>query len=252
MHRKDLEAYLEEYLEVRSFDDESLNGLQVEGRLEVSRLAVAVSACAEVFRKAAEMKADAVLVHHGLFWKGHGPEPVRGVLRERLGLLFGSNLNLFAYHLPLDAHREVGNNAVAARDLGLQNLLPFGEYHGMAIGWKGTFAEPVPLSDFVRSIEAYYGHPALVVPGGASAVSAVGVVSGGAGKEAVQAAAQGLDAYVTGEPSEPMTYYCRESGLTFAALGHYATERVGVRALGEHLESRLGIETRFIEAENPA
>lgn len=252
MNRKELEAYLAEYLEVASFDDDSLNGLQVEGKPDVKRLAVAVSACAEVFRKAAAMKADAVLVHHGLFWKGHGPEPVRGVLRERLGLLLGSDLNLFAYHLPLDAHREVGNNAVAARDLGLQNLQPFGEYHGMAIGWKGTFPEPVPLPDFVRQLESYFAHPALVVPGGATVVRSVGVVSGGAGKEASQAAAQGLDAYVTGEPSEPMTYYCRESGLTFAALGHYATERVGVRALAAHLEAHLGTEVRFIEVENPA
>jgi dinuclear metal center YbgI/SA1388 family protein len=252
MLRKDLESYLADYLGVKAFDDEAVNGLQVEGRAEIHRVVVAVSACAEVFQKALACRADAVLVHHGLFWRGHGPEPVVGVLKERLALLLKADVSLFAYHLPLDAHQEVGNNAVAARDLGLLDLVPFGEYHSMAIGWKGRLPEPLPTAAFVEKLERYYGHPALVVPGGPAEVSTVGLVSGGAAKEAAQAAAQGLDAYVTGEPSEPMTYYCKEAGLTFAALGHYATERVGVRALAKHIEARWSIETRFVEVENEA
>jgi dinuclear metal center YbgI/SA1388 family protein len=252
MLRKDLEAYLADYLGVKSFDDEAVNGLQVEGKPEIRRMVVAVSACAEVFQKTLSLHADAVLVHHGLFWRGHGPEPVVGVLKDRLALLLAADVSLFAYHLPLDAHGEVGNNAVAARDLGLLDLVPFGEYHSMTIGWKGRLPEPLPTAAFVEKLEKYYGHPAHVVSGGPAQVSTVGLVSGGAAKEAVQAADQGLDAYVTGEPSEPMTYYCREAGLTFAALGHYATERVGVRALARHIEARWGIETRFVEVANEA
>lgn len=252
MLRTELEAYLAEYLAVRSFDDESLNGIQVQGRSQIQRLVVAVSACSEVFQKALALNADAVLVHHGLFWKGRGPEPVVGVLKDRLSLLLAADVSLFAYHLPLDAHAEVGNNAVAARGLGLLDLVPFGEYHAMTIGWRGRFPHPISRQDFFEKLEGYYGHPALVVPGGPETVSTVGVISGGAAKEASQAAAQGLDAYVTGEPSESMTYLCRESGLNFAALGHYATERVGVQALAEHLGVRWGLDTRFIEVENEA
>lgn len=250
MLRRDLEAYLAEFLEVRSFDDESVNGLQVEGRTEIRRVAAGVSACAELFKMAAEAEADAVIVHHGLFWRGHGPEPICGILRERLRILFEPGISLFAYHLPLDAHPEVGNNAVAARDLGLQDLVPFGEYHGKPIGWRGRLPEPVLFSRFVQRLEVYYGRQAFSIPGGSGVVSTVGVVSGGAAREAMQAVDGGLDAYVTGEPSEPIVYYCREAGLNFAALGHYATERVGVRALAQHLEARCGIETLFLDVEN--
>lgn len=252
MHRDDLDAYLNRFLRVSDFEDDSVNGLQVEGRAEVSRVAFAVSACAEAFSAAAAEGADALVVHHGLLWKGRGPEPLRGPARERLRLLIEGDLNLLAYHLPLDAHAEVGNNAAAARALGLGGLEPFGDYHGMKIGVKGRLPRPEAREAFVARLEAYYGHRALVVPGGPEEVRAVGVVSGGAAKEAPQAAAAGLDFYVTGEPGEPTTYLCRELGLNFAALGHYATERVGVRALMEHLGETLGVETVFLELENDA
>ena len=252
MRRQELDDYLHQYLDVAAFDDEAVNGLQVEGRDEVRRVAFAVSACAEVFRKAAAAKNDALVVHHGLLWKGAGPQPITGLLRARLGILFDAGISLFAFHLPLDAHGEVGNNAVAARALGLQRLERFCDYHGQLIGWRGAFPEPVPRAQFVRSLEDYYGHRAVVVPGGADPVRTVGIVSGGAAKEAAEAAALGLDAYVTGEPGEPATYLARESGLTFAALGHYATERVGVQALARHIEEHFGLETLFIEVENEA
>jgi dinuclear metal center YbgI/SA1388 family protein len=252
MQRRELDEYLRRFLEVENYDDEAVNGLQVEGREEVRRIAFGVSACAEVFRKAAAAKADALVVHHGLLWKGSGPEPITGMLRSRLGILFDAGASLFAYHLPLDAHGEVGNNAVAARALGLQELNPFCDYHGQLIGWEGSFPESLSTREFVNRLEAYYGHRAHVVEGGPARVRRVGIVSGGAAKEAREAAALGLDAYVTGEPGEPATYLARESGLTFAAMGHYATERVGVQALARHLEGRFGVETLFIEVENEA
>lgn len=252
MRRDDLGKYLNRYLRLGQFDDESLNGLQVEGAEKISSVAFAVSACAEAFRKAAERGAQALVVHHGLFWKGHGPEPVTGALAARLKLLIKSDISLFAYHLPLDAHPESGNNAVAARSLGLTKLKPFGDYHNMKIGWKGTLARPVELDNFIARLEKYYGHKASVVKGGGKLLKNVGIVSGGAAKEAMQAAEEGLDLYVTGESSEPVTYLAREAGLNFAALGHYATERVGVMALADHLGKRFGLRTFFIELDNEA
>ncbi|MEJ2420714.1 MAG: adenine deaminase [Acidobacteriota bacterium] len=218
MKRAQLERYLAQYLRADDFDDVSLNGLQVEGVSEVDKVAFAVSACSESFQKASEGDAQALVVHHGLFWKGQGPERVVGPLRERLKILLEDDLNLFAYHLPLDAHDEVGNNSAAMRALGFSNLAPFGSYHGMTIGWMGELSEPMPRDAFVQQLEAYFGHDALLVPAGSDTVRTAGFISGGAAKEALQAAELDLDIYVTGESSEPVTYLCRESNLNFAAL----------------------------------
>jgi len=252
MNQQELESYLTQYLDVKGFEDGALNGLQVEGKKGVRRVAVAVSACSEVFRKATAGGADALVVHHGLLWKEEWPKPVSGVFKERLKVLLAAECSLFAYHLPLDAHPEVGNNAVAAKELGLTGLEPFAEYHGRRIGFYGRFPEPLHIRTFVDKLEAYFGHRAFLVPSGPEMVSRVGFVSGGAAREAEAAVALGLDAYVTGEPGESVTYLCREAGINFAALGHYATERVGVRALALHLESRFGLDTFFIEVENEA
>jgi len=252
MNRREIEGYLAEYLDVKGFSDSALNGLQVEGKDEVRRLAVAVSACSEAFRKASAGGADALIVHHGLFWKEEWPKPVAGIFRDRLKVLLSAECSLFAYHLPLDAHPEVGNNAVAARELGLEELRPFAEYHGRCIGFEGRLREPLQRSAFIERLESFFGHRAFLVPAGPERIARVGVVSGGAAREAEAAVALGLDAYVTGEPGEPATYLCREAGINFAALGHYATERVGVRALAAHLHSRFGLDAFFIEVENEA
>ncbi len=252
MRLSELDTYLNRYLELVRFDDDSLNGLQVEGRCEVKHIATAVSACAEAFRKAVSAQADALIVHHGLFWRKDWPAPVTGILKERIKILLDAGCSLFAYHLPLDAHPEVGNNAVAARDLGLKDLEPFAEYHGTQIGIAGRLASPVDRATFVKKLETYYGHRAHVVAAGPETITTAGIVSGGAAKEAEAGLRLGLDAYVTGEPGEPVTYLCREGGINFAAMGHYATERVGVQALGGHLGTRFGLETFFIEVENEA
>lgn len=252
MKLTELDDYLSKFLALSRFDDAALNGLQVEGRPEVRRVALAVSACAEAFRKAGAAGADALIVHHGLLWKGEWPRPVTGVTRERLKILLDAGCSLFAFHLPLDAHAEVGNNAVAARALGLQDLEPFCDYHGQFIGWRGSYETPVAAQDFVARLETFYGRPAHWVSGGGANVVSAGIVSGGAAKEAEQAVALGLDAYVTGEPGEPTTFLAREAGFHFFALGHHATERVGIQALGEHLKTALGLDTLFIEVENEA
>ena len=166
MRRDELEARLAELLHTAEFDDDSSNGLQVEGRGEIRRVALSVTACAEAFTRAAEGGADALIVHHGLFWRGRLPDRVRGPLRERLALLLRHDLNLFAYHLPLDAHPELGNNAVAARELGFSDPQPFGEYHGHKLGWWGSLPEPVGRAELLAKMERYYGHQAFVVPAG--------------------------------------------------------------------------------------
>jgi dinuclear metal center YbgI/SA1388 family protein len=247
----ELDAYLRNLLNVDNIPDESLNGLQVEGREEVKKVALAVSACEESFQKAADSGADALIVHHGLFWRNKGIEPVKGVLLKRLKALISNELNLFAFHLPLDAHPQLGNNSKAAQDLGLGNTSPFCEYHGIMIGFMGSLLEPVPLKDIVSKLESYYDHSAFLLPFGKKEITTIGIVSGGAPYEVKQAAEKGVDLYVTGEAVEPVFYMAKELGINMVSLGHYATERIGVLALKEHLAGVLGLETTFVELGNP-
>jgi dinuclear metal center YbgI/SA1388 family protein len=251
MKNSELDCYLKELLNVENIPDDSLNGLQVEGREEIKKVAFTVSACEEAFQKSADAGADALIVHHGLFWKNKGIEPIRGVLLDRIRTLVTNGLNLFAYHLPLDAHPQLGNNAKAAQDLGLGNTEPFCEYHGVLIGYTGAFLEPLPLQEAVSKLEAYYSHEALVLPFGKKEITTVGIVSGGAPFEVRQAAEKGIDLFVTGEAAEPVFYLAKELNINMVSLGHYATERIGVLALEEHIGQVLGLDTHFIELGNP-
>jgi dinuclear metal center YbgI/SA1388 family protein len=251
MKNSELDGYLKQLLSVENIPDDSLNGLQVEGREDIKKVAFAVSACDEAFLKAAEAGADALIVHHGLFWKNKGVEPIKGVLLNRIKTLITNGLSLFAYHLPLDAHPQLGNNAKAAQDLGLGNTEPFCEYHGVLIGYAGSFLEALPLQDAVSKLESYYNHPALVLPYGKKDITTVGIVSGGAPFEVRQASEKGIDLFVTGEAAEPVFYLAKELNINMVSLGHYATERIGVLALKEHIEQILGLDTLFIELGNP-
>lgn len=252
MHRDQLVAFLDEHLGAEGIEDAAINGLQVEGRSEIRRLATAVSASAALFRAAAAWGADAVLVHHGLLWRGSDPQPIRGASRERLRLLLEAELNLIAYHLPLDRHAEHGNNAVLARELGLEHPEPFGAYHGLPIGVAGVFAQPLELAELTRRVRLTVGQEPLVFPGGDTPIAAVGIVSGGAPELFDEAVAAGLDAFVTGEAREWVLHRAAEEKVTFIAAGHYATERFGVRALGDFLATHLGIDVRFFDFPNPA
>lgn len=251
MKNKELESYLNYILNSANIPDESLNGLQVEGKDEISKVAFAVSACEEAFLKTADEGADALIVHHGLFWKKNGAEQVRGMLRRRLAALIRNDINLFAYHLPLDAHPQLGNNAKAAQDIGLGNIGPFCDYHGTLIGCSGDLKQPEDLGRVVAMLEDYYGHESVLLPFGKKEISTVGIVSGGAPHEVRQAAENGLDLYVTGEAAEPVYYMARELGINMASFGHYATEKIGVAALMRHIGDILGIDTVFIELGNP-
>ncbi|MDP8943575.1 MAG: Nif3-like dinuclear metal center hexameric protein [Actinomycetota bacterium] len=251
MARRDaILAFLDELLDPASFDDHGPNGLQVPGAEEVATVVTGVSAHLELFERAAEAGAQLVLCHHGLFWDGQ-PRSISPQLKARLQVLFDSDASLAAYHLPLDAHGEVGNNALICAALGLRPDEPFGRHRGRPIGWIGRFEEPVLAGDLVERCASTFGHPPLVFDGGREQVRAVGVVSGGGASLLAEAAARGLDAFLTGEPAEHSMADAREMGVHFIAAGHYATETFGVRRLGELLEERFGVAHRFLEIPNP-
>ncbi len=251
MDRDQLVAYLDDLLDADSLQDIGVNGLQVAGGQEVERVATAVSASAELFSQAAEWGADSVLVHHGLLWRGDEPSRVTGSFRQRLRLLFEHDLNLIAYHLPLDRHPAHGNAAVLARELGLEQLEPFGTFGGVTLGVAGVFANPLPAEDLFRRVRSACGQEPQIFPGGPERVASVGIVTGGAPAAFDEAVAAGLDAYITGEAREWVLHRAAEDGVHYLAAGHYATERFGVRSLGEFLGKRFDLEVRFFDLPNP-
>ncbi len=250
VRRDALVSYLDQYLDSRG-EDYGPNGLQVEGREEIRKLVTGVSACRELFVRARAAGADAVLVHHGLFWEGM-PRTLTGFQFQRVAELIRGEMSLLAYHLPLDRHLEVGNNAVAARALGLEEIVSFGLHDGLPLGVSGRFPAPVAAEELVARCERLYGQTPLAYLAGRDAVSTVGIISGGGQREFYSAIDAGLDAYVTGEVTEWIMNVARETGTHYLAAGHYATERLGVKALGEHLAERFGIDVEFIDVPNPA
>ena len=246
MKRDELVTYLDDYLQVEAIEDTSNNGLQVEGADEVSRLAFAVDAGLAAFKGAQATGAQMLIVHHGLFWAK--PLMVTGIHRLRLGRLFDAGLSLYAVHLPLDVHREVGNNATLARWLGVEDVTPFGEYKGQPIGLAGRLPTALQLDQFTAQVESTLGEPVIKVwPFGPATVRRVGIVSGGAGFLIDQAAEAGVDVYLTGEMSHSYYHQAQELGLNVIYGGHYATEMAGLKALAEHLADRFELETVFLD-----
>lgn len=241
----ELRAYLDVYLRVAEVPDYpgALNGLQVEGTREVRRVAAAVDAAQATVDAAATWGADLLLVHHGLFWDGN--VPVTGRRYRRLRALFDAGMAVYASHLPLDAHPEVGNNAVLARELGVEPRGSFGEYKGMPLGvWVEL---DVGRDELRERLERVLGGPVKLVPGGPERVRRVGVITGGAGDMIPAAVAAGLDAFVTGEGAHYNYFDAEEGGINLYFGGHYATEVWGVRALARHLEEKFGLEWTFID-----
>ncbi|MGD8998610.1 MAG: Nif3-like dinuclear metal center hexameric protein [Anaerolineae bacterium] len=245
MKRDELVDYLDAYLRVGEIDDTSLNGLQVEGPAEVKRAAFAVDACLASFEQAVAEGVQLLVVHHGLFWSE--PQRLVGPHFERVRTLIEGRCALYAVHLPLDAHPEVGNNAEMARLLRLGDVGPFGTYHGLDIGVAGVLEPPLDLPALIgRLIDAVGTPPVRVLDHGPDEVRTVGCVSGDAASMMDQAAAEGLDAYITGETSHVFFHQASERGLNVLFAGHYATETLGVRALARHLEERFALETVFL------
>jgi len=245
MKRDKLVSWLDDYLEIAAYPgDRSLNGLQVEGAEEVSRVAFAVDSSLSTFERAAESDADMLIVHHGLFWGS--PLAITGMHKRRVRYLLEKDIGLYAAHIPLDAHREVGNNWGLARLLGLDSLEDFGSWQGTTIGVKGVFPNPIGLRELADLIEQELGESVLVHAGGKLEVGSLGIVSGGAAWTLVEAAEAGLDAFLTGEPKHEVFYEAFERHLNALYAGHYMTETVGVKLLAEKLRDEFGLNGEFI------
>jgi dinuclear metal center YbgI/SA1388 family protein len=249
-HRDEILALLDAELEIGRFRDYGPIGLQVIGAERVSRVAVAVSSTLEVFERAAAFGAQLLLVHHGLFWNAD-VRVVDALMRRRLETLFRADITLAAYHLPLDAHPVLGNNAGLARLLGVEPEGWFMDERGAPIAVRGPLREPAPLADVAAALARATGREPLVFRGGADPVRTIGICSGGAARGIRQAAELGLDAWLTGEPSEDARALAAELGVSFIAGGHHATETFGVRSLADLVEATFGVETTFLDAPNP-
>lgn len=247
--RDSFAKYLEQALDITRFRDYCPNGLQVEGRPLIQSLVTGVTASLALLEAAKEFGADAILVHHGYFWRGEDPRVV-GPKQKRLKLLLAHDINLFAYHLPLDMHSDFGNNAQLARCLGLAADSRFGED---GIGWIGSMADAGvrTVGDLARLVEARLGREPLVIGDAEQPLGRIGWCTGAAHNLLSDAIAAGASVYLSGEISEPTVHLAREAGVSYIACGHHATERYGVQALGEHLAEQFGIRHRFIDIANP-
>jgi dinuclear metal center YbgI/SA1388 family protein len=244
--------YLDQCLQPERFTDYCPNGLQVQGRASVARLATGVTACQRLLDAAAEWGADALLVHHGYFWSGEAPQVV-GMKRRRLATLLASEVSLLAYHLPLDAHPQLGNNACLGRLMGFdledQAALQPGAVSGL--GNVGNLPEAIPAQKFVAKLAEITGRVPLHVGDPKALVRRIAWCTGAAQDYVSAAVVAGADLFVTGEASEQTVHTAREEGIQFVAAGHHATERYGVQAVGEHLAAQFSIEHRFIDIDNP-
>ncbi len=247
MERAALESYLADFLQVPDYRDYCPNGLQVEGRADVGCIVTGVTASSALIEAAVAEGADALLVHHGYFWRGEDGR-ITGMRRRRIGALLAHDLNLFAYHLPLDVHPEVGNNAQLALRFGLTSSGRFGE---QGIGMHGSLRDETTLARFGERIGQETARRPLLIGDPARPLRRIAWCTGGAQGLFEQAIALGVDAYISGEISEQTVHAARESGVAYIAAGHHATERYGVQALGEHLARRFGLRHRFIDIDNP-
>lgn len=244
-----IEKFLSDYLRPDQFIDPALNGAQVTGRDEIKRIVTGVSACLELFERAAEIEADMIIVHHGLFF-GSNPTPVKGSFKARLKFLLEREINLFGYHLPLDAHPQIGNNAQLAKTLKLRALAPFGIYKGQPIGTHGSREDGDPDSLF-ELVRGKINPDARIYRFGSGPIEKVGLVSGAGADSILEAVEKNLDILITGEESEWVYNFAREEKIDFIAAGHHATERFGVRELARALSERFDVDARFIDIHNP-
>jgi dinuclear metal center YbgI/SA1388 family protein len=240
-----------ELLQPSRFKDYGPNGLQVEGKDRIARVVSGVTASRALIEAAIQAKADAIFVHHGLFWRGQDAT-ITGWMKQRIALLLAHDINLFAYHLPLDAHPELGNNAQLAKLFGFSVQSKFGDQD---LGLMGACAQDANCSD-AQSLAAHVsqklGRQALLVPGDGRILRRIAWCSGGAQGYFDDAIAAGADAFITGEISEPQAHLSRETGVAFLACGHHATERFGAPAVAAHVAQQLGLSHQFIDIDNPA
>lgn len=255
MKRIELENFLKELLKPELFDDYCPNGLQIEGNEELKKIIFSVSATKESCEYAAQEKAQALIVHHGVFWKFHGTRTLTGPFAKRLFPLIKNDINLLGYHLPLDGHPEIGNAAALAKLIDLTNLSSFGAYKGVTTGIMGEFKNPVNGNDLKKLLEEKLNHAILYSEPNESKslISKIGIITGGANSQWSEAYKRGLDAYITGEMSEHDYHESRESGIHMYAGGHHATEKLGIISLMEVIKKEFPkLDCIFLDSNNPA
>ena len=245
-----LSELLQSTLKPHLFNDYCPNGLQVEGRAHIKRVVTGVTACQALIDKAIELQADAVLVHHGFFWKNENPCVV-GIKQKRIKALLVHDISLFAYHLPLDAHHELGNNVQLAKKLGLGMTEALYPDNPKQVGNIAILDEAMLASEFANLCERVLGQKPIHIAGFNPLIKKIGFCTGAAQGFIEQAVLMGCDAYLSGEISEPTVHTARETGVHYFGAGHHATERYGVQAVGEFLAAKLGIEHIFVDIENP-
>lgn len=249
--RDEIVSFCDDLLEISRFEDYGPNGLQVPGRSPVAKIVTGVTANRAFLDGAVEAGAELAIAHHGLFF-GDQPRALSEQLAERLRIVLTHRVSVAAYHLPLDAHPEIGNNALLCRALALEpGGDAFAEIKGRPIGIIGHSSEGIPAAELIERVRSVTDREPLVFDAGPETVHRVGIVTGGGSRAIAEAAALGLDAFLTGEPSEHVMGDAREAGIHFIAAGHYATETFGVRRLGELVAERFGVQQEFIDVPNP-
>jgi len=248
--REALSLYLDKLLSCADYKDYAPNGLQIEGRSKIERICTAVTASQDVIKEAVASGAHALIVHHGYFWKGESPQ-ITGMKRQRVAQLLDNQMSLFAYHLPLDCHLELGNNACLARLLDIKKIKSFPVSKTPNLLWTGSLEKPLPLDDFSDVLSRKLNRKPLSICGSNKIIRTIAWCSGGAQDYIDEANQLGVDAYFSGEVSERTYYQAKELGIHYLACGHHATERYGVQALGHHLEEAFALDCSFIDTDNP-
>jgi len=249
IRRDELVSFIDEFLNTRQYKDYSCNGLQVQGAQVISKVALLVDASLQGYQLAMEKKCQLIAVHHGIIWDGI--RSVSGSSYNHVKYLIDNNLNLYASHLPLDLHPEIGNNAQLAAMLNLSGLKPFGNYKGIDIGFEGIADKSTDLDIIVETMSKKLDTQCTVLPFGKKAISRVAVVSGGAADLLTEAIKKGVDCYITGEPVHYNYHEALENRINVVYAGHYHTEKPGIQALGKVLQKRFGIQTEFIDIPTP-
>jgi dinuclear metal center YbgI/SA1388 family protein len=247
MNINELNNYLNTLLQPERFSDYCPNGLQVEGKQEISKIVTGVTASMALLEAALQANADAVLVHHGYFWRGESL-PITGIKQRRIKFLLQHDINLFAYHLPLDAHAELGNNVMLAKQLGLNITGKTGEKEMLLLAELNA---PQTLQTFANLIEAKLSRKPQIIGDLSKPVKTIALCTGAAQGYIEQAVAANVDVYISGEISEQTVHVARESGMSYISAGHHATERYGIQALGEHLVQKFDLQHEFIDCDNP-
>lgn len=245
MELYELVSYMDDYLRVNEISDVSINGLQIEGKKEVKKVCLGVDSSLEIFKEASKRKADLILVHHGLIWGGL--KSIRGLVKERISYLLENGISLYAAHLPLDMHPEVGNNIGLIKILNLSDPEPFGAYHGVKIGFKGKYEKMKSVKEISKTLERALPAKVESFNFGPDKIKSVGIVSGGGGSAFEDCIKEEIDLFITGEPSHTIYHIAKEAGINLIFAGHYATEKLGVMALGKNIEEKYKIKTEFID-----